>query len=134
MRSVLGWSLAVMMIGAIVGSSGCHMLGEAGPKISQQDFDATLGGEELVLVKFGATWCGPCRMIDRELDQLDAEAGFPARVLKVDVDANRDLARAYKVGGIPHLILFRGGQPIDEQVGYMSAGDLEGWVAGHSQP
>ncbi len=134
MRSVLGWSVVVLMVGVAVGGSGCSMLGEAGPKISQQDFDATLGGEELVLVKFGATWCGPCRMIDRELEQLDTDSGFPARVLKVDVDSNRDLAGAYKVGGIPHMILFRDGEPIDEQVGYMSAVDIQGWVAGHLQP
>jgi len=83
--------------------------------------------EPLVLMKFGATWCGPCRRVDRELDRL-ARTATGLEIVRVDVDERPDLARQYNVSGIPHLILLRGGETLDTLVGYRSAADLQRWA------
>jgi thioredoxin 1 len=98
------------------------------PPVSQASFDEELSTGELVLVKFGAQWCGPCRMVDKELHKLAEQEDFPAKIIEVDVDSNPELARRYQVGGIPHMILVRSNEVIDTQVGYLSAAELEDWV------
>jgi thioredoxin len=81
-----------------------------------------------VLVKFGAEWCGPCRRMESELDQLQAELGEDLLVVRVDVDERRDLADHFGIGGIPDAILFREGRAVDRGIGYMNADALEQWV------
>ncbi len=64
-----------------------------------------------VLVDCWAAWCGPCRMIAPTIDQLAAESAGRYRVAKLDVDANPRTAAAYRIDGIPALLLFKGGKP-----------------------
>ncbi|HEX4130499.1 MAG TPA: thioredoxin domain-containing protein [Pirellulales bacterium] len=85
-----------------------------------------------VVVKFGAPWCGPCRMIDPELDRL-ASSGQVA-VVKIDVQRNRDLARHYRVSSIPSVFLFNKGTVVAHRVGYADYDQLRKWVAGHVAP
>ena len=59
-----------------------------------------LRSKEPVLVDFWATWCGPCRALAPGLDQLAREVAGRARIVKVDVDENPDLARQYDVSSI----------------------------------
>jgi thioredoxin len=80
-----------------------------------------------VLVKFGAPWCGPCRMLDPELGRL-ADWG-PARVVKIDVDQQPELARHYGVSSIPRLLLFKDGKLVGDRTGYASAQALRSWIA-----
>ncbi|MEM9645560.1 MAG: thioredoxin domain-containing protein [Planctomycetota bacterium] len=82
-----------------------------------------------VLVKFGAPWCGPCRMVDEELVKLEDSLGSKVDVLKINVDHNRDLAQQFQVGAIPHMILFKDGDPISSRVGYLEADAMANWVA-----
>ena len=84
-----------------------------------------------VLVKFGATWCGPCRAVDGELTRLSG-AG-PWQVVKIDVDSHRDLARHYGVTAIPRMLLFKNGKVVADRTGYASADYLRSWIAAHSQ-
>jgi thioredoxin len=84
-----------------------------------------------VLVKFGATWCGPCRAVDAQLTQV-AHCG-PARVVKIDVDSRPDLARHYGITAIPRMLLFKDGKVVGDRTGYASADDLRSWIADHSQ-
>ncbi len=69
-----------------------------------------------VVVDFWAAWCGPCRMIAPELEALAAERS-DLKVVKVDVDANPDVAARYGIQGIPTIALFRDGQPVAVSVG-----------------
>jgi len=78
-----------------------------------------------VLVDFWASWCGPCRMIAPIIDQLADEFQGKVKVGKVNVDEQRDLASKYRVMSIPTLILFKGGQIIDQIVGARPKGELE---------
>jgi thioredoxin 1 len=70
-----------------------------------------------VVVDFWAAWCGPCRMVTPELEKLAAAHGSAVRVVKVDVDANPEVAGRYRIQGIPTIALFRNGEVVASSVG-----------------
>lgn len=77
-----------------------------------------------VLVDFWAPWCGPCRSMAPVIEELAREFGGRAKVVKVNVDRNRDLAVRYGVTSIPTLMFFQGGRVVDRDVGYTPKGTL----------
>jgi thioredoxin 1 len=87
-------------------------------------FKELIEDEKPLLVDFFATWCGPCRMMAPELDKLKQIMGDSIRIIKVDVDKNQQAAMAYRVSGVPTLILFRKGQILWRQSGAMTARQL----------
>lgn len=101
---------------------------EAGPAVSNEEFQSAITNNPVTLVKFGATWCGPCVYMDGELDKLKSKS-FAASVLHIDVDSNPELSSKYKVSSIPKTILFKDGEEVDTKVGGMSAEEIEAWVA-----
>lgn len=70
-----------------------------------------------VIVDFWAPWCGPCQQQGPILDELAKEAGDKAKILKVNVDENADLASQYGVMSIPALKVFKNGEVVEEMVG-----------------
>src|SRR6056297_3165096 len=97
--------------------------------ITQADFDATISqSDRAVLVKFGAPWCGPCRMIDDELPAVVSELGDEIEILRINVDNNPELAQAYGARAIPKMVLFRNGEIVSDRVGYMDAENLSQWI------
>ena len=78
-----------------------------------------------VLVDFGATWCGPCKMLDPVVEKLAADWGEKVKVVKIDIDYNPDLAIQYQVMGVPTLILFVDGQPRERLTGYNPRNRIE---------
>jgi thioredoxin 1 len=70
-----------------------------------------------VLVDFYADWCGPCRMLSPKLEDLADRYGDQIKVVKVNVDRAKGLAKEYKVQSIPDLRLFEGGRQTDQMVG-----------------
>lgn len=86
--------------------------------VSTAEFETqVLEAETPVLVDFWATWCNPCRTIAPEVDAVASEFAGRAKVLKLDVDENPEIARRYGVQSIPTLIVFKGGQKVSELVG-----------------
>ena len=78
---------------------------------SAADFEEQVLKSDLpVLVDFFATWCGPCNMVAPVLEEIAAEKAGAAKLVKVDIDQNRDLAVQYGVSAVPTMILFKGGQ------------------------
>ena len=76
-----------------------------------------LQAKETVLVDFWAAWCGPCRMIAPTIESLAAEFNGRAKVGKLNVDDNPAVAERYRITSIPTLLVFRGGQIVDQRVG-----------------
>jgi len=72
-----------------------------------------------VLVDFWAEWCGPCKMIAPVLEQIAEEKGEALKIAKLDVDANVGTAQNFGVTGIPTLILFKEGKPVERIVGFL---------------
>jgi thioredoxin 1/thioredoxin 2 len=99
----------------------------AGRDVEISEFGADLNPSDLVLVKFGATWCGPCKFMDEELKQVDLNR-LGLKVVPIDVDQRADLSGKHNVNGIPHCILVRNGKTLGEFVGAKSAQDLTHWV------
>jgi len=77
--------------------------------------DTVLSEHEVVLADFYADWCGPCKMLAPTIEEIAAEED--ATVVKIDIDANQDLAQRFGVRGVPTVHLFRGGEPAQEWVG-----------------
>jgi thioredoxin 1 len=79
--------------------------------------EKVLSSDVPVLVDFWAEWCGPCKAIGPSVEQLATEYAGKAKVLKVDVDREGDLAMKYGVMSIPALLVFKGGKVVDSMVG-----------------
>lgn len=87
---------------------------------------------EPVLVKFGANWCGPCRMLEGELDKFASDTHGRIAVVRIDVDKYPKLAQHYRISSIPRLLLFQQGQIVGDRVGYADHQQLESWVLAHA--
>ncbi len=78
-----------------------------------------------VLVDFWAEWCGPCKMIGPILDELAEEHRGRAKIGKVNVEHEQELAAEYGVRAVPTLLLFHQGQVAAQMVGLKSKRDLK---------
>ncbi len=92
------------------------------------NFSEIINADQLTLVDFFATWCGPCKMMHPVLEQLKEEMGDRLRIIKVDVDKNQGAAASYRVQSVPTLMLFRKGEMLWRQSGAMRINDLKGVI------
>lgn len=89
------------------------------------EFEKEIQGE-VVLVDFFADWCGPCQMLAPVLEELDKEGS--TKIIKINVDDVHELARQFRVMSIPTVMLFKNGQFVKKQLGYMPLEALKAFI------
>lgn len=96
-------------------------------EINADNFEeVVLKSDKPVLVDFWAEWCGPCRMVGPVVEEIAEEYADKAVVGKVDVDANQDLSVKYGIRSIPALLVFKGGEVVDQVIGAVPKNVLTG--------
>ena len=100
--------------------------------ITSANFDEeVLNSSDVVLVDFWAPWCGPCQMLLPIVEKLADEIGDGAKIVKINVDEEQELAQKYGVMSIPAIKVFKGGKMVEEAVGAQSEEKLRDMIDSH---
>jgi thioredoxin 1 len=102
-----------------------HVVGEADWNVE------VLQAEGPVLVDFWAEWCPPCRKLAPVVDALADEYAGRVKVVKLNVDENPEVASRYAIFSIPTLLLFRGGEVVEQHVGFRPKEELKAVLDAH---
>jgi thioredoxin len=86
--------------------------------------DMIANSDLLVLVDFYATWCGPCQMMSKILEQVNSELQGQLKIIKIDTDRYPQIASQQQVQALPTLVLFKAGKAVDRLEGVLPAEQL----------
>ena len=92
------------------------------------EFDAAVAAAPLAMVDFWADWCGPCKMLGPTVETLAERYDGKARVGKINVDQDPELARHFGVMSIPTVVFLKGGREIARKVGVMPEAVYDGLI------
>lgn len=86
--------------------------------VTDKNFETEVLKSDLpVLVDFWAEWCGPCKMVSPIVNEIAEELKEKLKVVKINVDDAQDLAGKYQIMSIPTLLVFKGGEAVEQIVG-----------------
>ncbi len=88
------------------------------------DFNTIINSDTPTLVDFFATWCGPCKTMSPIVEETKNVLGEKAKVLKVNVDNNRDVSMKYNIRSVPTMVIFKNGEVVWRKPGVTSSKDL----------
>ena len=86
-----------------------------------------LESDKLVIADFFATWCGPCQMLGPVLEDI-ANSDSSIDIIKIDIDANRELALKYEIEAVPTLIFFKDGKELNRIMGFLDKNKLTHFI------
>ena len=94
--------------------------------VSDSEWDAeVLTSDTPVLVDFWAPWCGPCKMVAPVVDELAEEYDGKVKFVKLNTDDNIETASKYGIRSIPTLMVFKGGEAVEQVVGFRPKSELK---------
>ena len=114
------WRLAAMTSDQMKGSLMAHPT-DTSDATWEQD---VLKNDQPVLVDFWAPWCGPCRMVAPVVEELSNDYDGRVKFVKLNTDENPGVAGKYGIRSIPTLLIFKGGEPVGQVVGFRPKSDL----------
>jgi thioredoxin 1 len=92
--------------------------------MSKQEFDQILNTDKMVLFDFYAEWCGPCKKMKPYLEEISKEMADKVQVVRIDVDANKELSNELKIDGLPTLLLYKNKSLAWKNEHYISKEDI----------
>ena len=87
--------------------------------LDKEDFNELISNGT-VLVDFSATWCGPCKMLEGELEAIEDKI----KIVKVDIDKFQKLTQEYRIMSVPTMIFFKDGEKSEEVIGFHTSDEL----------
>lgn len=107
-------------------------MGAAVLEVSDATFESEVKKSDIpVLVDFWAPWCGPCKTIAPIVEELAADFTGQVKVVKVNTDDNIKTAQEYRISGIPSLLIFKNGEPVEQLVGVHKKSTLSEMLTKH---
>jgi thioredoxin 1 len=95
---------------------------------NDKNINQLLASEKPVLLKLGATWCGPCKTIKPVLESLAEDRKETLLVYDMDIDDSPEASQSFHIMGVPTVILFSNGREVSRKSGNMSRPILEDWI------
>lgn len=100
-------------------------------ELNETNFDEFIADDKVTVVDFWAVWCGPCRALAPEIEEVAEKLKNNVKFGKLNVDETPALAVKYNVASIPNVCIFKSGKLVDRSVGYVSAAELEKLITKH---
>ena len=101
-------------------------------EINDNNFESeVINSENISIVDFWAPWCGPCRKMSAVIDEVATEFQGKINVFKINTDDNLKSAKEYSISGLPSILIFKDGKPIERLVGLMPKDTLSNNIKKH---